>query len=180
VNLDADIRAQLPRAAEVMAGLSADQINWRPAEGSWSIAECIAHLNQLNGLYAASIAEALADARQRGWTTDGDATLGLLERWFLHSIEPPYKLKFKAPAKFRPPSSTFDREDLFAVWTSTHERLAELARESQGVDLKRVKVTSPATPLLKVSLLCALMVTPAHDRRHLWQAGRVRERLATR
>ena len=46
--------------------------------------------------------------------------------------------------------------------------------------MKRVKVVSPATPLLKVSLLCALMIPAAHDRRHLWQAGRVRERLSTR
>lgn len=178
MNLDDPIRAQLPRAAQVMEGLSADQLNWRPAEGAWSIAECIAHLNSLNDQYAEAIETAMTDARQRGLTsTNTGAALGPFERLFVHLTEPPYRIKFKAPSKFRPRGSNFNRDELLAVWTSSHDRLAALARAAQGLDLKRVKVPSPATPLLKGSLLMALMITPAHDRRHLWQAERVRQLL---
>ncbi len=56
------IRAMLPRAAEAIYGLSADQLNWRPAEGVWSVAECIDHLNVTNIQYANSIENALANA----------------------------------------------------------------------------------------------------------------------
>jgi hypothetical protein len=178
VTVEGDIRAQLPRAAEVLAELSADQINWRPAEGSWSIAECIAHLNTLNGLYARSIQDAIAVGRSRGCTTDFPQTkLGMFEQWLVGLIEPPYRLKFKAPSKFRPKASTFTRDELLKDWTTTHERLAEAAQACHGLDLRRLKVVSPATPLFRITLLAALMITPAHDRRHLWQAQRVRDQL---
>jgi hypothetical protein len=36
-------------------------------------------------------------------------------------------------------------------------------------------VVSPVSSFFKFSLLCILQVLPAHDRRHLWQAGKVRE-----
>ena len=172
------IRAQLPRAAEVMAGLSTDQVNWRRAEGSWSIAECIAHLNAANSLYSDAIQAAIIDGRRRGWTGGkSDARLGLLERGFVNLLEPPYRLKFKAPSKCRPGKSSFAPDDLLAAWEATHERLAQLAAESRGLDLGRIKVVSPASSVLKVSLLCAFMISPAHDRRHLWQAQRVRQSL---
>ena len=44
-------RALLPRAREATLGLSAGQLNWRPAENAWSVAECIAHLNTTNEKY---------------------------------------------------------------------------------------------------------------------------------
>ena len=182
MNLEGAIRAQLPRAREVTAGLSAEHINWRPVVGAWSIAECLAHLNTLNALYADSIRAAIKEASGLDSTRSAKVQkLGVLERSFLSIIEPPYRLKFKAPSMFRPNGATFDRDDLLAAWNSTHERLAQLAAESSGLDLKAVKIRSPATPLFKMTLLCALMMTPAHDRRHLWQAERVRELLkATR
>ena len=129
MNCEADIRAQLPRASEVIAELSAEQINWRPAEGSWSIGECLGHLNTVNQLYAGTIQRGITEARQRGWKATGQPKLGLLERWFVETLEPPYKLKFKAPSKFRPPATVFDRDSLLAEWTSTHERLAELVEK---------------------------------------------------
>jgi hypothetical protein len=180
VNLQGAIRAQLPRAAEVMAGLSADQVNWRPAEGTWSVGECIAHLNTVNRLYAASIEVALQDSANRSLTSDGgEAKLGLFESWFIRVIEPPYRFKFKAPQKFRPAASRLSHEELLSDWVSSHDRLAQLAADSQQFDLKRVKVKSPATSLFKPTLLCALMIGPAHDRRHLWQAERIRHLVLT-
>jgi hypothetical protein len=176
VNPEEAIRAQLPRAAELMQGLSADQINWRRAEGSWSIAECIAHLNSTNKLYASSIDAAIAEGRRRGLTAQRqDARLGFIEKGFIRLLEPPYRLKFKAPSKFLPGKSSFTSDDLLVEWAATHERLAQLASDSQSLDWHRVKVVSPAASVLKVSLLCALMISPAHDRRHLWQGQQVRQ-----
>ena len=171
-----EIRALLPRAAEAMEGLSAGQLNWRPAEGSWSIAECIDHLNVSNEHYAAAIEAAIAKgpAPRPGAS---EPNLGLLERWFLKQMEPPAKIKQKAPKKFQP-GAAFDKADLLERWRATHERLALLAERAEAVDLRRTKVVSPVSSLFKFSLLCILQVLPAHDRRHLWQAGRVREMMS--
>ena len=170
----------LPRAADLMKGLSAGQINWRPAEGSWSIAECIAHCNQTNKLYAQAMDGARSDASRQGWATDKRLRLGWLEAAMLWSLEPPCKIKFKAPSQFLPPPSDFEPGALVTGWTETHLLLARIAGECEGLDVKRAKLRSPALPQMKVSLLWALLAMPAHDRRHLWQAERILQAVSAR
>jgi hypothetical protein len=46
-----------------------------------------------------------------------------------------------------------------------------------GLDLRRVKVATPISPLLKMSLGMMFAQVAAHERRHLQQAWRVREKL---
>jgi hypothetical protein len=171
-----EIRALIPRAAEAMEGLSASQLNFRQAEGSWSIAECIDHLNVSNEHYAAAIEAAIAKGPAPRPGTP--PKLGLIERWFLKQMEPPAKMKVKAPTKFQP-GTAFDKADLLERWRVTHEQLALLAEKAEAVDLGQTKVVSPVSSFFKFSLLCILQVLPAHDRRHLWQAAKVREKMKT-
>jgi hypothetical protein len=49
--------------------------------------------------------------------------------------------------------------------------------EANGVDLARVKVSNPVSNWFKLSLGQELALTAAHERRHLWQASRVRKRI---
>ncbi|HYP08024.1 MAG TPA: DinB family protein [Bryobacteraceae bacterium] len=177
MTLEAALRDELPKAAQAIAGLSADQINWRPAEGAWSIGECIAHLNAVNGLYADSIHAAIVEARKRGLTYAGEQREPkLFERWFLKTMAAP-RIKFKAPSKFQPAATALEPDRLLAAWKSSHERLVQLAESAHGLDLLRVKVPSPVTSLLKVSLLCALTIPVAHNQRHLLQIARLRQRI---
>jgi hypothetical protein len=90
------------------------------------IAECIDHLNVSNEHYAAAIEAAIAKGPAP--RTGSPPKLGLLERWFLKQMEPPAKIKVKAPSKFQP-GSEFDKAELLERWRVTHERLALLARE---------------------------------------------------
>ena len=41
----AQIEAIKAEGQAVTAGLSDDQLNWHPAEGRWSVLDCIEHLN---------------------------------------------------------------------------------------------------------------------------------------
>jgi hypothetical protein len=50
-----------------------------------------------------------------------------------------------------------------------------LATDAEGLDLARVKVPTPISRLLKLSLGMTLAQAAAHERRHLEQARRVRE-----
>lgn len=54
-------------------------------------------------------------------------------------------------------------------------RLARRLGDAKGLDAGRVKVRSPFIPLLRVDLVSAFRVVAAHERRHLWQARRVKE-----
>jgi len=54
------------------------------------------------------------------------------------------------------------------------DQLAERVRQADGLDLKRARVTSPVTRLLRMPLGAYFAFILAHERRHLWQARQVR------
>jgi hypothetical protein len=172
----AELRDLLPRAAEIAAGLSHAEFNWHPVPGAWSIAECLAHLNVIDEQYAGKIRQSVVKARQSGVTGPGPFRLGWLETRFVRFLEPPYKLRFKSPKQFRPqPEHSVER--VLEDWRRTRVELLQLANNAKGLDLKRVRVASPASDLISLSLMGAFAVAAAHDRRHLWQAGRIRAML---
>jgi len=56
--------------------------------------------------------------------------------------------------------------------------LAERVRRDDGLDLAHVRTISPVNRLLRMPLGAYFDFFIAHDRRHLWQARNVRNRLA--
>jgi hypothetical protein len=176
VSPSAELRELLPRAAELVAGLSDAEFNWRPAPGAWSVAECLAHLNVIDEQYACKIRDAIAKAREAKLTSPGPFRLGLIEGWFVRFQEPPYKMRFKAPKRFKP-QPAHHIQKVLEDWRRTRVELLQLVSEAEGLDWKRVRVISPASNLISLSLLGAFAVVAAHDRRHLWQAGRIRAML---
>ena len=166
----------IPKAREICAGLSLDQFVWHPSPDAWSVAECFDHLNTTNRMYVAQIEQAILDGRTAGLTGSPPFEMGRLERWFVKSLEPPVTLKVKAPAKFAPQPNLLP-DAVIAEWESSHRQAAQLARSVDGLHLTKVRVPSPATRWLKMSLLAAFHLIPAHDRRHLWQASRVIEQM---
>ena len=160
-------------ARDLTAALSDAQFGWRPAPGQWSIAECLDHLTQTGRVSVGHIRETLADARRRGLYSRGPFRYGLLGQMVVRSMGPRPRMKFKAPAAFRPlperPRLEVER-DFFAL----QDELLGLLRESNGINLRRAKVTSPVTKLLRLSLGQEFALLIAHEQRHLWQARQVR------
>lgn len=156
-------------------GLSDAQFHWRPSPGKWSIGECFAHLNETARKTIPTLDEMIARAKAQGLTRQGPHVLGLIERLFIKSLEPPPRLRARAPKRLQPPPSD-------------HRAVADVAREflewqdaidarvvkADGLDLSRVKGPSPAFPLIRWSLGAMLSITLAHERRHIWQAREVR------
>ena len=160
-------------AHDLIAGLSEAQINWRPTPAHWSIAECLDHLTVTNRELIEGIKAALSDARSRGLTGRGPFRYGMIGNMFVRSLEPPVKMKFKAPKIFKPrPDQSLEvvTRDFFTV----QDELLRLIVEANGINLARVKVASPVTKLIKLSLGQAFGLIATHERRHLWQARQVK------
>ena len=87
---------------ELSAPLNDDQFNWRPSPRQWSISECLAHLNVVDGLDVPAVRDAIDGARSTGLTAKGPFHYGFLSRTFIRFSEPPVKLKFRAPKVYRP------------------------------------------------------------------------------
>jgi hypothetical protein len=171
-----DYRQQFERLAKeadaLVAPLTDDQFNWSPVPGAWSIAECIDHLNVTARLYLPRIDEAIAEAIRRGLYAEGPFTHDLLGRLFVLSMEPPAKIKLRAPEVFRP-GAPRARSEIMAAFRAYQVQFVDRLRQANGLDLRRARVHSLASSWIRVSLNSGFALMAAHERRHLWQAQQV-------
>jgi hypothetical protein len=173
--LEAALDAAESDARALMSGLTEPLGTWRADVGSWSVAECLDHLATANRVYVAAMQPSAERARRRGRLRRRPALPGLLGGWFVNYLEPPVKprLKSKAPRKIRPRTGPA-LNDAFAAFLASQDDVRRFLRTYAEIDLAGVSFPNPFIPGLHFSLATGLHVIPAHERRHLWQAWRVR------
>jgi len=163
-------------AADLVKGLSEEEFNWRPGTGQWSIEECLSHLTMVGNVELGHIEKAIDDGRARGLTGSGPFEYPALERLILRETEPPARHAMGAPRRFHP----LHNQPVTAVLpTFDHvQRMFILQMErADGLDLRRVKVVTPVSRFLKISLGATFAQAAAHERRHLAQARKVLARI---
>lgn len=169
-----EIESNRQDAQVLLRKLTDAQFNWKQSPSVWSMAENVTHLTMVVSLDLAVIAKVIRLAREDKLYSAGPFRYGFVSRWFVRSMEPPPKRRFKAPAIYAPPPDKTLNEatgEFFEVL----DRLAELVRDSNGLDLVRAKVVSPVSKLIKMPMGARFFLMTAHNRRHMWQAMQVKE-----
>ena len=69
----------------------------------------------------------------------------------------------------------YELSEAVQEFTNLQEKYKTIVHAADGLDLARIKVTSPAAWILRLSLGQWLRALASHQKRHLWQAGKVRE-----
>jgi hypothetical protein len=159
-------------ASALVEPLSDGQLNWPPAPGAWSIAECIDHLNATARTYLPRLDEGIAEAIRRGLYGEGPFAHDPVGRFFIWTMEPPARIKVKAPASFQP-AARRARSEIMAAFRAYQVQFVDRLRQASGLDLRRARVQSPVRAWIRISLYSAFALMAAHERRHLWQARRV-------
>lgn len=172
--LDNALAAISRDAAALVEDLSATQAAHRALPSSWSVAECIDHLATANRIYLAAMAPAAARALERGRLRRGPAVPGRIGRWFVSTLEPPPRLRAKAPRTIQPRTAP-DFPDALAAFLASHDAARRFLRTYAAIDLAGVRFPNPFIPGVRFSLATGLHVIAAHERRHLWQGWRARE-----
>ena len=171
-----EVAAVNEQAQRLCVGLTEEQLGWRPQAGKWSIAENLVHLNITTQLYVPHIQKALELGRKKGLKGSGEFDFGVIGKWFVGYLEPPFRMKSKAPKVIRPilqgPAS-----DSLPQFLRSQELFLKQVEAAEGVDLGRAVFVSPFSSLLRMKLIAAFAAIPAHARRHLWIAGKIREKL---
>ena len=174
-----DLQDQLDAAERDARALVADLAEgrgvWHAEIGGWSVAQCLDHLATTNRVYLHGMKEPAIRAREQGRFRRSPATPGLVGRWFVRTLEPPVK----APFKMKSPRSIEPRVSLslpnaFASFATTQDEVREFLRTYAGLDLAGVRFSNPFVRGIRFSLATGLHIIAAHERRHLWQAWRVR------
>jgi DinB superfamily len=169
-----DARAVGAEAESRFGHLTTEQLNWKPSESEWSVAQCLEHLVVSNAGYF-PIAERIARGEHRPSLKE---RLPLLPRLFgslvLRAVLPQTKQKLKARPNFQPSRSEI-RPDILTKFQAQQQELIDHMNRTKDVDLKTI-ITSPVNSIVTYSLLDAYKIVVAHEQRHLNQAKRVTER----
>jgi hypothetical protein len=163
------------QARELTAALTDAQFNWRPPT-AWSIEECLAHLTMVGQVEADAIEQAISRAREQGLTGNGPFEYPAWERYILRETEPPVRNPIEAPRRFVPVHEQ-PVTGILPTFLHVQQRFLLQIERADGLDLRRVKVATPITKLLKMSLGSTFAQAAAHERRHIEQARKVRERI---
>jgi hypothetical protein len=142
----------------------------RLAPHSWSIAQCIRHLNLTTDAFLKAwhdgervvLAGHGAESRPYGW----------LLRRMLWSMEPPYRIKMKTQAGFQPGDVDNGLAALEA-FVDRQPHVKEAARDACAFDVTRSRVRSPFVSWMRYPLGFSFDLFAAHERRHLWQATEI-------
>jgi DinB superfamily len=162
-------------AEGLSAGLSERAGTWHTAPGCWSVAECLEHLAITNGVYLAAMSGPAVHARKEGRLRAGPIIPGFVGRWFVRAMEPPVRSVFKIKAPHRiVPGEALSVANAFARFRGGHDEVRKFFHSCADLDLATIKFSNPFVPGIRFSLATGLHVVAAHERRHLWQAWRVR------
>lgn len=175
--LTSELSAIRTRAKELVSGLTPEQLTLRPAPAKWSIAECLAHLNLTAAAVQPRIASAIERGKKDGWTGSGPFSPGLMGRLMIWIAEPPPKFRLRAPKGIVPEISHGDPAQVVSEFMMVQDGWERLIRDCEGLDQKRVKVSSLFPGLPPVRLAAPIPWMMAHQRRHLWQAEKVKKQL---
>ena len=151
--------------------LPASILNWRAADNSWSILECLEHLSLYADFYVPAIRKAIKETRHRSPVSVFQS--GWLGNYFAKSMLPKEKLNKMKTFKDKNPLGS--NLDLSAIdrFIDLHRELLDLARQAKKVDLNKTKTGISITKLLRLRLGDTFRFVVNHVNRHMVQAQRV-------
>jgi len=140
----------------------------RPDRGGWSVAQCIMHLNKTTEGFLPNLDAAIREGWRRKLKGSGPFRRDLPGWLLCRLVEPPYRIKVRTPAAFDP-QQVDSVETVMKTWDLLQGELCRRIAAADGLAIDKLKVVSPFVGGMKYNLLSALMVIPAHQRRHMWQ-----------
>lgn len=168
---DASLASSAAYARRISSELSAASMAQRPSWGGWSVGEIFEHLCVTDGLYEAPLRALLTAERGRTIPRQSHAWRPTIwGRLLLWSLNPANTRKSQAPPAFR--LTTAPRKRVVDAWLAQVETTRALMREADGLDLRRLKLSSPAARLIRLNAGDAFAVLAVHAERHMGQVRR--------
>jgi hypothetical protein len=140
----------------------------------WSAGECVAHLNLTSEAYIPRIVKAIEQARALP-RKDGNYRRDLLGWLFGKMVGPLPRIGRKRIGRVKTtpafvPTGNFPKQQLLAEFKRLQLELMRLVRECDGLQIDKVKITSPFGEKIQYNCYSALVLLPRHEERHLQQA----------
>lgn len=161
--------------ASLVDGLTAEQLEWTPPDRGWSIGQVLEHLVVAGQLYVDRMSDAIEGAKG-GSTRNANPVWkpSFVGKYLIRALGADRRAKrLPAPRVFKPGPSA--RRNVHEAFVRHQAELVELADRSAGLDLRRVKTSSPVSRLIRINLGDGFAIVAIHAERHLEQMRAVRE-----
>ncbi len=159
-------------ASALFTKVNESNFNKRPDSGGWSAAECIDHLIVTGIDYCDKYEEALKIIMSKDLKLNGEIKYSWFAERFIRFVAPPVRFRVKSPKRWKP-DSKINKSKVTAAYLQLQDRYMDLIDASEGWDISKIKLPSPATKMIKFSAFEILGINSAHQRRHFLQAKKV-------
>lgn len=161
------------QAEQLFGQLSYAQLNWKPADNKWSVAQCLDHIMVSNSTYFPEFDRILSGGAFTNFWGKVPFLPALFGKMLLKSVNPNSQLPLKAPGNFTPSASTLP-PTLLSDFAMHQQKLTDYYLRLQQVPAHhKIMLTSPAAKFVTYSLWYGLNIIALHEQRHLQQAKRV-------
>jgi hypothetical protein len=171
----AELQKTADDAKEIFGDLSASQLNWKPSEKSWSVAQCFDHLITAHGLFFPRFERFESGDRSQTFWEKHSPLSGYFGRFLIKSLDPKNRKKMKVTAKGRPSASEIDGDIIERFCDHQRQLIDHIGKLPASIDPSTFKVASPLLGFVTYTLGDALVFVPLHCQRHFDQAKRVME-----
>ena len=141
-------------------------LNWKVNPESWSILECLEHLNLYSDFYIPEITRAISVSNT---AAKPEFKSGLIGGYFVKSILPKEKLNKIKTTKDKDPINSKLGKSTIERFIANQNSFLELLEKAKIVDLNKIKTKISITNLIKIKLGDTLMFLNNHNFRHLVQ-----------
>jgi hypothetical protein len=154
--------------------LTPRQLNWKPRAEQWSVAQCFDHLVTANAAFFPIFDNVLSGKKKKSFWESLPWLPAFWGKMLIKAVSPESKRKLKAPKIFQASTSSVDGA-IIRRFIDQQNQVIKYMKATEGLDLEKIKISSPITRVITYSLMDAYRVMIAHEKRHLLQAMRVSE-----
>lgn len=156
--------------------LSTSELNWKPSQQVWSIAQVLDHLISINLSYLPVVEYAATKNYKLPFTARIPGIPGFIGRAILKSVHPDNRRKSRSLTVWQPSSGNLPG-DILQRFLENQDQLKNLIIRSEPLLERRTIISSPASRHIVYSLEDAFEIIVTHEERHLRQALEIKELL---
>lgn len=165
---------QLINQAEKLKSQDADYLSWRAEANSWSILECLEHLNLYGDYYLPAIEKSIQQSKTK---PDPVFKSGVLGSYFAKSMLPKEKLNKMNTFKDKNPLNQQLDKTVIDRFIQQQLKFIELLNRSRKVSLNKVKISTSISTLIKIKLGDTFQFIMNHNLRHFAQMERIQAQM---
>lgn len=151
--------------------LSGEQLNWKPSEKGWSVAQCLEHLILTNSEFFGEIDKIIDGTRKNSFIENYSPLTGWWGRFLIKAVTEGSRPASAPSKRIVPPSEI--SADIVDKYCEHQDGLIEKISLTGNADWEKTVLTSPFLPVMTYKMADAYSVLVEHSKRHINQAKRV-------